>query len=96
MSAILPDDIRVILAQGTIRAEVHMRIVGNKEWDPISSSPEEALLRGARLDALIRSWAIPDFQPKGVFRGTQSMFEAMDEARANKIREWVNEHTRPA
>lgn len=73
-----------------------MRIVGNKEWNQISSSPEEALLRGARLDALNRSLAIPDFQPKGVFRGTPSMFEAMDEERAIKVREWVNEHARPA
>jgi len=96
MRVILTDDVRVILAQGTIWAEVYMRIVGNKNWNPISSSPEEALLRGARLDAQSRSLAIPDFQPKGVFRGARSMFDAMDKERANKIREWVNEHARPA
>ncbi len=52
--------------------------------------------RGARLDALTQSLAIPDFQPKGVFRGTQSMFDEMDAERTRKVREWVNEHTRPA
>lgn len=73
-----------------------MRIVGNKNWNPVPASPEEAMHRGARLDALVQSLAIPDFRPKGVIRGTQSMFDAMDAERARKIREWVNEHTRPA
>lgn len=73
-----------------------MRIVGNKNWNPVPTSPEEAMYRGARLDALVQSLAIPDFRPKGVIRGTQSMFDAMDAERARKIREWVNEHTRPA
>lgn len=73
-----------------------MRIVGNKNWDPVAFSPTEGMRRGARLDILIQSLAIPDFQPKGVFRGPQSMFDAMDAERARKIREWVNEHTRPA
>ncbi|MGV8935272.1 MAG: hypothetical protein ACOH1I_11640 [Gallionellaceae bacterium] len=71
-----------------------MRIVGNKNWNPISTSPEEAMRRGVKLDAMMKSLGIPDFQPKGVFRGTQSMFDAMDEERAKKVREWVNEHTR--
>jgi len=73
-----------------------MRIVGNKNWNPVASSPEEALLRGAKLDAMTKSLAIPNFQSKGVFRGPQSMFDEMDAARARKVREWVNEHTRPA
>ncbi|PJC02473.1 MAG: hypothetical protein CO071_02965 [Gallionellales bacterium CG_4_9_14_0_8_um_filter_59_50] len=95
-AAILPDAVRVILARGTIRAEVQMRIVGNKNWNPIPSSPQEAMHRGMRLDALINSLAIPDFRPRGVFRGPRSMFAAMDADRAGKIREWVNEHTRSA
>ncbi len=73
-----------------------MRIVGNKNWNPDSSSPEEAMRRGVRLDSLMQSLAIPDFRPRGVFRGPSSMFEAMDAERARQIREWVNEHTRPA
>lgn len=73
-----------------------MRIVGNTNWNPIASSPEEAMFRGAKLDALTQSLGIPDFQPKGVFRGSQAMFDAMDAEREKKIREWVNEHARPA
>ncbi len=73
-----------------------MRIVGNKNWSPVSSSPEEAMYRGAKLDALTHSLGIPDFQPKGVFRGPQSLFDAMDAERAKTIRAWVDEHTRPA
>lgn len=73
-----------------------MRIVGKKDWDPVPSSPEEAMHRGARLDALMQSLAIPDFRPRGVFRGPWSMFEAMDAERVRQIREWLDEHTRPA
>ena len=54
------------------------------------------MLRGAKLDAMTKSLGIPDFQPKGVFRGPQSMFDEIDVARARKVREWVNERTRPA
>ena len=71
-----------------------MRIVGNKNWNPISTSPEEAMQRGAKLDAMMKSLGIPDFQLKGVFRGRQSMFDEMDAERAKKMREWVKEHTR--
>ena len=73
-----------------------MRIVGNKNWNPIPSTPEEAMHRGERLDALMNSLALPDFRPRGVFRGPWSMFDAMDTERARKIREWMDEHTRPA
>ena len=73
-----------------------VRIVGNKNWSPAASSPGEAMLRGAKLDAMMKSLGIPDFQPKGVFRGPQSMFDEMDAVRARKVREWVDEHTRPA
>ncbi len=69
-----------------------MCIVGNKNWSPVASSPEEVLLRGAKLDAMTKSLGIPDFQPKGVFRGPQSMFDEMDAERARKVREWVNVH----
>lgn len=73
-----------------------MRIVGNRDWSPVASSPEEAMRRGARLDAMLQSLGLPDFRPRGVFRGPPSMFEEMDAERARKLREWVNEHTRPA
>lgn len=73
-----------------------MRIVGNKNWSPVTSSPEEAMLRGAKLDAMMKSLGLPDFQPRGVFRGPQAMFDEMDAERARKVREWVDEHTRPA
>jgi hypothetical protein len=43
---------------------------------------------------MVKSLRIPDFQPKGVFRGTQAMFDEMDAERSRKIREWVNAHTR--
>lgn len=52
--------------------------------------------RGARLDAMLQSLGLPDFRSRGVFRGPPSMFEEMDAERARKLREWVNEHTRPA
>lgn len=73
-----------------------MRIVGNKNWNSVATTPEEAMQRGTKLDAMTKSLGIPDFQPKGVFRGPQSMFDEMEAARARKIREWVDEHTRPA
>lgn len=71
-----------------------MRVVGNKNWSPVTSSPEEALLRGAQLDAMMKSLGLPDFQPRGVFRGPPAMFEAMDAERARKMREWLCEHSR--
>jgi hypothetical protein len=53
------------------------------------------MLRGAKLDAMTKSLGLPDFQPRGVFRGPQAMFDEMDAERARKVREWVDEHTRP-
>ncbi len=73
-----------------------MRIVGNKNWNSVAATPEEAMRRGTKLDAMTKSLGIPDFQLKGVFRGSQSMFDEMEATRARKIREWVNEHARPA
>lgn len=71
-----------------------MRIVGNKNWSPVAFSPEEGMLRGVKLDAMMKSLGIPNFQPKGVFRGPQAMFDKMDVECARKVREWVIEHTR--
>lgn len=73
-----------------------MRIVGKKDWNPIAASPEEAMRRGARLDALMQSLTLPDFRPRGVFRGPRSMFEAMETERIRKIKEWLDAHSRPA
>lgn len=70
-----------------------MRIVGKKDWSPIPASPAEALVRGAELDAMAQA-LVPDFQPKGVFRGNVGFFALMDEEKARKLRQWLNEHTR--
>lgn len=50
------------------------RIVGNREWREFAASPEEALARGVRLDAMTRLPGMPDFQPRGVFRGSHAFF----------------------
>ena len=71
-----------------------MRIVGKKDWSPIPASPAEALARGAELDAMTQA-LVPDFQPKGVFRGTADFFARMDEEKARQLRHWLDEHTRP-
>ena len=70
-----------------------MRIVGNKNWSSIPAPPAAAIARGARLDALARE-LVPDFQPQGVFRGTQAFFERMDDEKARKTQAWLHEHTR--
>ena len=70
-----------------------MRIVGNKNWSELPASPAEAIERGSRLDALAQE-LVPDFQPKGVFRGPQSFFDRMDEEIARKTQAWLHEHTR--
>ena len=70
-----------------------MRIVGNKQWSPIPATPAEAIERGRRLDALTQG-VVPDFQPRGVFRGTQSFFDRMDQEKTMKTQAWLNEHTR--
>lgn len=54
------------------------RLVGNRHWREFASSPLEALERGVHLDAMTRLPGVPDFQPRGVFRGTQTFFDAMD------------------
>ena len=44
-----------------------MRIVGNREWPEFAATPQEALERGARLDAMIRLPGVPDFQLAACF-----------------------------
>jgi hypothetical protein len=70
-----------------------MRIVGNKQWSSLPASPAEAISRGHRLDALTQG-VVPDFQPKGVFRGTQAYFNRMDDEKMKKTQAWLHEHTR--
>ena len=48
----------------------------------MASSPEEAMHRGAKLDAMMKSLDLPDFQPKGVFRGPPSLVDEIDAERA--------------
>jgi hypothetical protein len=44
--------------------EQPMRIVGNRQWREFAATPQEALERGARLDAMTRLLGVPDFQPE--------------------------------
>ena len=69
-----------------------MRIVGNHQWQEFAATPQEALERGARLDAMTRLPAVPDFQPRGTFRGTQAFFDAMDAEKERKRQAWFQEH----
>lgn len=70
-----------------------MRIVGNRQWQQFATSPQEALERGVRLDAMTRLPGVPDFQPHGVFRGTQAFFDAMDAEKERKRQAWFyDEH----
>lgn len=74
-----------------------MRIVGNQNWQEFAATPEEAVKRGERLDAMARLPGEPDFQPHGVFRGTHAFFQAMDEKIARQRQAWFLEHAkRPA
>jgi hypothetical protein len=74
-----------------------MRIVGNTHWQAFAATPEEALERGARLDAMTRLPEVPDFQPRGVFRGTHAFFIAMDEEKEARRQAWFQGHAkRPA
>lgn len=73
------------------------RIVGNREWREFAASPEEALTRGARLDAMTRLPGMPDFQPRGVFRGSHAFFDAMNAEKERQRQAWFQEHAkRPA
>lgn len=69
-----------------------MRIVGKLDWQEIAVTPKEAVERGAHLDAMARLPGIPDFQPRGLFRGTHAYFQAMDEDKARKRQAWLLEH----
>lgn len=74
-----------------------MRIVGNHLWQEFASSPQEALARGLRLDAMTRLAGMPDFQPRGVFRGSHARFEAMDAEKERQRQAWFQQHAkRPA
>jgi hypothetical protein len=74
-----------------------MRLIGNRHWREFAATPQEALERGARLDAMARLPGVPDFQPRGVFRGSQAYFDAMDAEKERKRQQWFLEHAkRPA
>lgn len=73
------------------------RIVGHHPWPEFAASPQEALARGARLDAMTRLPGMPDFQPRGVFRGSHAFFDAMDAEKERQRQAWFQEHAkRPA
>lgn len=71
-----------------------MRIVGNVHWQEFAATPEEALARGARLDAMTRIPGMPDFQPRGVFRGPHAFFVAMDQEKERRRQAWFQEHAK--
>lgn len=74
-----------------------MRIVGNAHWREFAATPQEAQERGARLDAMTRLPGMPDFQPRGVFRGSHAFFVAMDEDKERRRQDWFQQHAkRPA
>lgn len=74
-----------------------MRIVGNTHWNEFANDPAEALARGARLDVMMALPGLPDYWPRGVFRGNQAYFAAMDAERERLRQEWFDEHAkRPA
>jgi hypothetical protein len=74
-----------------------MRVVGNIHWQVFAATPEEALERGVRLDAMTRLPGVPDFQPRGIFHGTHAFFVAMDEEKEARRQAWFQEHAkRPA
>ena len=74
-----------------------MHIVGNRQWQEFAATPQEALERGMHLDAMTRLPGVPDFQPRGVFRGTPAFFDAMDAEKERQRQAWFLEHAkRPA
>lgn len=68
-----------------------MRLVGNPQPE-FAATPEEALQRGTRLDAMTRLPGMPDFQPRGVFRGSHAFFMAMDEEKSRRCQAWFQGH----
>lgn len=66
-----------------------MRIVGNRK---VVTSDEERWAAGIKANVLMKSLEIPSFRHKGVFRGTQKMFDQMDAERMMQRQRWLNEH----
>jgi len=50
--------------------------------------------RGALLDAMTRLPEMPDFQPRGVFRGTHAFLAAMDAEKERKRQAWFQQHAK--
>jgi hypothetical protein len=74
-----------------------MRVVGNTRWCEFAATHREAMERGQRLDDMARFPEVPDFQPRGVFRGMHAYFMAMDEAKEQRRQAWFRQHAqRPA
>ena len=75
--------------------QVRVRLADLKKQMAVRHEATAAWLldRGAALDAMAHA-LIPDFQPKGVFRGTADFFARMDEENTRQLRRWLDEHTR--
>lgn len=71
-----------------------MRILGNVQWQEFAATPLEALERGTRLDAMSHLPGVPDFQPRGLFRGTQAYFDAMDAEKERQRQAWFQTHAK--
>jgi hypothetical protein len=69
-----------------------MRVVGNSQRQEFAASPQEALERGDQLDAMTRLPGMPDFQPRGLFRGSHAFFVAMDAKKESSRQAWFQQH----
>ncbi len=67
-----------------------MRIVGKEKAD---SSYKDRWDACKRASDLTKSLGIPSFRKGGVFRGTQKMFNKMDDERQIQKQRWLRDHS---
>lgn len=67
-----------------------MRTVGKEKT---AASYQERWIAGIKACDLAKSMGIPDFRKRGVFRGSQKMFDQMDGERVMLRQRWLNEHS---
>jgi hypothetical protein len=69
---------------------VIVRIVGKVK---LLTSAEDRWNAGIKASELAKSLKFPEFREPGIYRGTQSMFDQMDEDRLKLRQRWLNEHS---
>lgn len=67
-----------------------MRLVGTEKS---VLSDEERWNAGIKASDLAKSLGVPTFRQRGVFRGSQAMFDQMDAMQIMQRQRWLNEHT---